>query len=138
MQRLDIGRMRLTSTTRSFEKPGPSVPRHRRGELFVQGPVPWTWLTAAARLPGRALHVGIVLWLESGLRKSAIVSLSQRRLRDLGVERHAGYRGLSSLEEAGLVDVQRHRGRLSVVTFRDRLPGGGYSVTRYTANETDD
>ena len=98
MKRLNIDRMRLTSTTRSFDQPKPSVPRHRGGELFVRGPIPWAWLKTAARLPGRALHVGIVLWLESGLRKSAVVALSQQRLRDLGVERHAGYRGLSKLE----------------------------------------
>ena len=83
------------------------------------------WLTAAARLPGRALHVGIVLWLESGLRKSAVVALSQQRLRDLGVDRYAGYRGLSMLEQADLVDVQRHPGRLSRVTLRRPNPGSG-------------
>ena len=110
--------MRRTSTTPLFEKPQLSVPRHRGGELFVRGPIPWAWLTAAARLPGRALHVGIVLWLESGLRTSAVVALSQQRLRDLGVDRYAGYRGLSKLEQADLVDVQRHPGRLSVVTLR--------------------
>ncbi len=110
--------MRRTSTTPLFEKPQLSVPLHRGGELFVRGPIPWAWLTAAARLPGRALHVGIVLWLESGFRTSAVVALSQQRLRDLGVDRYAGYRGLSRLEQADLVDVQRHPGRLSVVTLR--------------------
>ena len=118
MKRLDIDRMRRNSTTPFFEKPQPSVPRHRSGELFVRGPIPWAWLTAAARLPGRALHVGIVLWLESGLRSSAIVALRQQHLRDLGVDRYAGYRGLSRLEQADLVDVQRHPGRLSAVTLR--------------------
>ncbi len=118
MRRLDSNRLRLASTMRSFDKAKPSVPRHRGGELFVRGPIPWAWLKAAARLPGRGLHVGIVLWLESGLRKSAVVALSQQRLHELGVERHAGYRGLSSLEQADLVDVRRHPGRLSVVTLR--------------------
>ncbi len=118
MKGRDIDRMRRTSTTPLFEKPQLSVPRHRGGKLFVRGPIPWAWLTAAARLSGRGLHVGIVLWLESGLRKSAVVALSQRRLRDLGVDRYAGYRGLSRLEQAGLVDVERQAGRLSVVTLR--------------------
>ena len=120
MKRLDIDRLRFTSTTSK-----PSVPRHRGGELFVRGPIPWAWLKAAARLPGRALHVGIALWLESGLRKSGVVALSQQRLRDLSVERHAGYRGLSRLEQADLVDVQRHPGRLSRVTLRRPNPGSG-------------
>lgn len=28
---------------------------------FLRGPVDWVWPTAAARLPGRALHVAIAL-----------------------------------------------------------------------------
>jgi hypothetical protein len=28
---------------------------------FLKGPIPLTWLSAAARLPGKALHVG--LWV---------------------------------------------------------------------------
>ncbi len=118
MKRRDIDRMRRTLTTPLFEKPQLSVPRHRGGELFVRGPIPWAWLTAAARLPGCALHVGIVLWLESGFRTSAVVALSQQRLRDLGVDRYAGYRGLLRLEQADLVDVRRRPGRLAVVTLR--------------------
>ena len=118
MRRRDIDRMRRASTTPFLDTAQPSVPRHRGGELFVRGPIPWAWLKTAALLPGRALHVGIVLWLESGLRTSAVVALSQQRLRDLGVDRYAGYRGLSRLEQAGLVDVERQAGRLSVVTLR--------------------
>ncbi len=110
--------MRRASTTPFLDTPQPSVPRHRGGELFVRGPIPWAWLKTAARLPGRALHVGIVLWLESGLRTSAVVALSQQRLRDLGIDRYASYRGLVRLEQAELVEVRRHPGRLSDVTLR--------------------
>jgi hypothetical protein len=31
-------------------------PRHRRGERFLKGPIPWPWISAAAALPGKALH----------------------------------------------------------------------------------
>ena len=50
---------------------------------------------------------------------TADVALSQKRLQDLDVKRHAGYWGLTSLEEFGLVSVKRHPGRLSVVTLRE-------------------
>ena len=30
-------------------------PRHRPGEKFLRGPIPWTWLQQAARLRGSAL-----------------------------------------------------------------------------------
>lgn len=127
MKRREIDRIRRASATSVLGSTPPAVPRHRGGELFVRGPIPWVWLSASARLPGRALHVGIVLWLESGLRASAVVTLSQQRLRDLGVDRYASYRGLLSLERAGLVDVQRHPGRLSVVTLRRPTVSGAVS-----------
>ena len=132
MRNLDIQRLRLASTSVPSDRRKPRVPRHRRGELFLRGPIPWNWLVAAARLPGRALAVAIVLWFEAGVKGAAVVALSQKRLRDLGVKRHAGYRGLTSLEESGLVSVQRHPGRLSVVTLRgpvDSSARGGGGMT---------
>ena len=48
----------------------------------MRGPIPWNWLAAAARLPGRALAVAIVLWFEAGVKGAAVVALSQKRLRD--------------------------------------------------------
>jgi hypothetical protein len=96
---------------------GVGFPTIARGEWFLKGPVPWFWLSQAAVLPGRALHVGIALWLLAGMRKSATVSLSRRVLNDLGVSRHSGYRALKLLEGARLVAVSRRRGRLSRVTL---------------------
>lgn len=94
------------------------APRHRLGEKFLLGPIPWDWLSVAAGLPGRALHVGIALWFLSGIKgRVATVALSNTVLCDLGVNRHAAYRGLAALEAAGLVSVERHRGRNSIVTI---------------------
>jgi len=76
-----------------------------------------SWLARASRQPGKALHVAIALWFVAGLTKTSQVKLSRSVLDDLGVDRHAGYRGLSALETAGLVRVVRHRGRQPVVTL---------------------
>ena len=92
-------------------------PRHRAGEKFLKGPIPWNWLAAAARQPGKALHVAIVLWFFAGVKKTGTVALSGAALRGFGVNRHAGYRGLAVLERAGLVSVARHPGRMPVVTI---------------------
>ena len=94
-------------------------PRHVQGQAFLKGPVPMSWLTCAARQPGKALHVGIALWFLAGLTKTAEVKLAQSLLAQLGVDRHAGYRGLRALETAGLVGVVRHRGRHPVVTLQE-------------------
>ena len=46
-------------------------PRHKPGEKFLKGPVPWQWVEAASRLPGKALAVGLAAWREAGCRKVA-------------------------------------------------------------------
>ncbi len=43
--------------------PSKKAPRKRAGELFLKGPVPMSWIYRAGRLPGHALHVGVVLWM---------------------------------------------------------------------------
>lgn len=70
----------------------------------------------AARLPGRALAVGIVLWHLVGLRRHWTVRLSPSKTRSLGLSPRVTRRGLKALEGAGLVAVDRHRGRSPEVT----------------------
>lgn len=90
-------------------------PRHNPGELFLKGPIPWNWMSRALALSGKALHVGLVLWFLAGLKKSAEVSLSLKSLERYGLSRWAAARGLQSLEEQGLVLVNRGRGRKAKV-----------------------
>lgn len=96
-----------------------SAPRRltRQSGMFLKGPVTWLWLSRAGQLPGKVLHVAVVVHLLAGMRRGGPVSLSRARLRELGVDRHAAYRALRRLEEAGLVAVQRRRGRQPVVTI---------------------
>ena len=94
-------------------------PRIKRGGRFLSGQIPWNWLSACACLPGKALHVGIALWLWRGIKKSYRVKLSVKGLEELGVSRHAAYRALKVIEERGLASVERHRGRSPRVTLLD-------------------
>jgi hypothetical protein len=34
-------------------------PRHRPGDPFIKGPIPFTWIASACRLPGSGLHVAM-------------------------------------------------------------------------------
>jgi hypothetical protein len=92
-------------------------PRHKPGEKFLKGPIPWPWVTAAAQLPGKAFRVGMVIWFLAGINNSRTVALSGKALRSLGVDRFAQYRSLKALEEARLVTVTRHIGRNPMVTI---------------------
>ena len=73
----------------------------------------------AAKLPGRSLHVGIVLWYAAGTLGSASVHLSNTLCLRFGLDRNAKYRALRSLEGAGLIAVKRKRGRSPLVTILD-------------------
>lgn len=78
------------------------------------------WLCAASRASGQGsgFKVAIALWYLSGLNyKAKTVKLSGSLLQEMGINRHAGYRGLRALERARLVSVKRGQGQLPTVTI---------------------
>ena len=118
MDTIDLQRFSLGE--RSIVNPfSQKPPRHKPGEKFLKGPIPWKWLAQAAQKPGKALQVAMALWFLAGIKLKRTVALSGSLLRGLGVNRHSGYRGLKALEMAGLVSVIRHLGRNPIVTILD-------------------
>ncbi len=93
------------------------LPRHRAGERFLKGPIPLNWLSTAAKLPGKSLHVGIAIWFTASIAKSATVQLSNLGSLPFGLDRNSKYRALQWLEDAGLIAVERKLGRSPVVTI---------------------
>jgi hypothetical protein len=112
---LDLEALRL----RQSPKPatGLRTTRPHRTALFLKGPIPWAWLVSAGRLPGKALHVALVLHLLRGLQRNARVHLESKHVRSFGFSRHSANRGLARLERAGLVAVERRPGRSHMVTI---------------------
>jgi hypothetical protein len=94
-----------------------SLPKHGEGERFLRGPIPMAWLCAAASLPGKALHVAIMLWHLAGLLRRADVPFSFTAMQKMGVSRYAARRGLLQLEKKGLVGADCGRGRKARVTI---------------------
>lgn len=119
----DVDSIRLPTSPAT--PPAVRKPRFRQGEKFLRGPIPWPWLSKAARLPGQALQVGLVLWHLDGFKKTGVVDLSRVPLEDFGVSRQAAYRGLKALEDADLVTAGRRRGRKTRVTILSLNPGAG-------------
>jgi hypothetical protein len=119
---LDLECFRATSQMPD-PKPSPRCPPHQQRGRFLKGPIPWDWLTQAARLPGKTLHVALELWRESGCRRgSRTVPLSSSKLKSLGVSRDTSYAALARLETAKLVSVERRRGRAPQVTILGGTP----------------
>lgn len=100
--------------------PKGKAPRHKQGEYFLRGPIPLDWLATASVASGQgsALKVSLVIWYLSGLNQQAkTVKLKSSVLQNFGIGRHSAYRGLKTLETAGLVTVERHPGRTPIVTI---------------------
>ena len=87
----------------------------REGRLrghFLKGPIPWSWITCAMRLPGKALHVAVVLWQEAGFRKSRHVKFRMSKIERVEFTRWTARRALVILEEARLIKIDRKPGQL--------------------------
>ena len=119
MDDIDLKQLALTTALKLACTDNKSVPRHKYGEKFLKGPIPWDWLTLAGNLSGKTLHVSAVIWFLAGMKKARTITLSNKILEDMGVNRYAAYRGLAALEKAGLISTSKHRGRCPVVTIND-------------------
>ncbi len=84
---------------------------------FIAGPIPIPWITHAASLPGKSLSVALAVWFESRKRYWKPIRAGNALLSRFHVSRQQGYRALNMLESAGLISIERHRGRSPVVTI---------------------
>ena len=105
------------STASSPKEKRPRRIRTKPAGRFLRGPVCWDWITAAAKLPGAALGVGLAVHFLDGFTQSKTIRLSSDELRRMGIPRTTGYRALVALEKAGLVSVRRRAGRQPEVTI---------------------
>lgn len=118
---LNISELEWPTKSKPSQETKPSkIPRHRNGEKFLKGPIPLDWLSIAMKLPGKALHVADILWFYSGIKRSAEIPLSLSKLKEFGITRTSAARALRSLEEVGLVTVDRKQGRKAVVRLLPR------------------
>ena len=117
----DLERFKLEPGSHAWfrDEPRSRKARRRIDGFFIKGPIPWRWISAAARLPGKALHVGIFLWFQHGMKKGGEVKVGMSGFSDMGFVRSTASRALASLENAGLISVRRAPGRKALVKIRD-------------------
>jgi hypothetical protein len=95
---------------------GHPIPRHGPLDTFLRGPIPWSWWSRAASLPGRALHIASAIRYLVGWKGESTVSLALGDLDPfLGVNRQAARRGLRALESVAPVAVESRAGRKLLV-----------------------
>jgi hypothetical protein len=94
----------------------------RRDRHFIKGPLPMRWIVRAARLPGKAVQVGLALWFMRGMVGNEPIKLSTDLLGRFNVGRKAAYRALARLEGDGLIWAERGPGRLPRVSIIVQIP----------------
>ena len=94
------------------------APRFIHGERFLQGPIPMPWLSVAAALPGKSLHLALAIWMVARLEDSQTgLRLNARVLGELSLGRWSLLRALRHLEGAELIGVSRGAGRKAVIAI---------------------
>lgn len=78
---------------------------------FIKGPIPVGWISQAAALPGKALHLALAIQWLSGMNKGAPVKVSKKALAHFCISTDAYRDGLKRLEAMGLIAVTRLPGQ---------------------------
>jgi hypothetical protein len=68
-------------------------------------------------MSGKTIMAALAIWFQAGMHGHQNVKLTTSGLKRFGVDRKAKDRALATLEEAGLVKVQRQRGRNPLITL---------------------
>ena len=97
---------------------GVSYPLLPRGGRFVRGPIPLDWLEVAVPLGRKALHVAMAIWYCYGFKQEIVIKLTPTKLKPFGVTTETARTILHKFEAAGLVSVDRKRGRSPLVTIK--------------------
>ena len=85
--------------------------RKRRQDRFIKGPISLDTIATAAKLPGAALPVYLLVKHRTDVTGSSSVTVPAKLRDEMGVDRKAYYRAADNLEAAGLVRVNRKPGR---------------------------
>lgn len=117
-----VGRTVTTADLRALTRTPTrkQLPRPAKGEQYLGGPIPLGWLSCAAGLRGKALHLGIALWFAAvrSKGKNPAVKLTSPLAKQFGLSaRTTRNRALLELKSAGLVSVEERNGRSPVVTI---------------------
>ena len=98
--------------------------QQRRSKRFLKGPVPLDVVATAGALPGRALLVLLAIWHRVDLTGRLRVALTAGVMQEFGFDKFVKRRALMELEGAGLIRVQRVKGRATTVELISRCTPG--------------
>jgi hypothetical protein len=88
----------------------------KRREHFVI--VPWTWVERLNGAQGKTYSVAHHLLYLSWKGKGAPIKLPNGMLQIDGISRASKWRALAELEQRGLINIERRRGRSPIIHLR--------------------
>ena len=112
-------RLKRTARVKTRRSKRGVLPRPEKGEAYLAGPIPMSWIEQAAVLPGKAWHLASALWFVAirSRDKSPCVVVTQKTRQRFGLTRPAYYRAQETLEKARLVRIDRCAGRKTEFTI---------------------
>src|SRR3954454_9486818 len=116
----DLDRLRLPTGLVGNQGGRKRPPRHRPGEPFIKGPIPYAWIASACRLPGSGLHVAMAFRFYRGrfrVRRRGSHWGMPDVAKGLGISNDSARRVLHAVELAGLLAVERKQGCKLTVSF---------------------
>jgi hypothetical protein len=106
----------------TFNRSTGSYSPKRNSPKFIKGPIPFDWMAKAHSLPGKAGPVGLGIWFLTGVKGKRTVKLNSEIETLAGCKRKAVATALDQLEQAGLINVTRHKGARPTVEILDFNP----------------
>jgi hypothetical protein len=125
----DLDRLRVPAEVFAGTVGRTRPPRHQPGDPFIKGPIPYSWIAPACRLPGAGFQVAMAYrffrsrfrFKRRGLRRGL-----QDVAKGLRISDDSARRGLHSAELTGLLAVEREPSCklvVSVLAVPDPEPG---------------
>jgi hypothetical protein len=115
----DLDQLRLPAEMVGDLTPKRRPPRHRPGDPFIKGPIPYGWIASACRLPGAGLRVAMSYRFLCCRFQPENCWGPDKIARGLQVSDDSVRRGLHAAELAGLLSVSREPGRKLAVSVSD-------------------
>jgi hypothetical protein len=115
----DLESLRFPGPIPEFTASRKRLPRHRRGESFLKGPIPFGWISSACRLDGAGFAIVMAYRF---LAKRLGLSRGRRwGIRDIAeglqISDDSARRGLHAAERVRLVSVSREPGCKLTITI---------------------
>jgi len=109
-QDFDVEEFRLPPSLYGEIRTRQLPPRPAEGEPFIRGPIPFSWIALASRLPGSCLTVAMAArFLRCRYSHKASWSVAEIGWR-AGLEEQSARRSLQALSKAGLISLTRRPG----------------------------